>query len=123
MRSIAEAFPNRICGVLRTENAEAGFQACLAALEAGVSTIEITKTVPSCFELIKGLIATTGGKYPIRVGTPLLRLGDGARVPHPAHPDRELAPRGSEWAPYHAQSRPGGVWGSRQCKRRPRGRP
>src|SRR5437868_12705524 len=69
MRSIAEAFPNRICGVLRTENAEAGFQACLAALEAGVSTIEITKTVPSCFELIKGLIATTGGKYPIGVGT------------------------------------------------------
>src|SRR6266576_1276429 len=69
MRSIAEAFPNRICGVLRTENAEAGFQACLAAREAGVSTIEITKTVPSCFELIKGLIATTGGKYPIGVGT------------------------------------------------------
>src|SRR5436189_4050507 len=69
MRSIAEAFPNRICGVLRTENAEAGFQACLAALEAGVSTIEITKTVPSCFELIKGLIATTGGRDSVGVGT------------------------------------------------------
>src|SRR5947207_12691118 len=69
MRSIAEAFPNRICGVLRTDNADAGFQACLTALEAGVSTIEITKTVPSCFELIKGLIATTGGRYPVGVGT------------------------------------------------------
>ena len=69
MRSIAEAFPNRLCGVLRTENAEAGFQACLAAMEAGVQSIEITKTVPSCFELIKGLIATTFGRYPVGVGT------------------------------------------------------
>src|SRR2546430_15700140 len=69
MRSIAEAFPNRVCGVLRTDNADAGCQACLTALEAGVSTIEITKTVPSCFELIKGLIATTGGRYPVGVGT------------------------------------------------------
>ncbi len=69
MRSIAEIFPNRLCGVLRTENAEAGFQACLAAMEAGVQTIEITKTVPSCFELIKGLIGTTFGRYPVGVGT------------------------------------------------------
>src|SRR5947207_15874342 len=69
VRSIPEAFPTRICGVLRTENAEAGFQASLTALEAGIGTIEITKTVPSCFELIKGLVASTGGKYPIGVGT------------------------------------------------------
>ena len=69
MRSIEEVFPNRLCGVLRTENADAGFQACLAAVEGGVHTIEITKTVPSCFELIRGLIATTGGRYPVGVGT------------------------------------------------------
>jgi len=69
VRSIQEAFPNRVCGVLRTENADAGFQACLAAMEGGVRTIEITKTVPSCFEMIRGLIATTGGRYPIGVGT------------------------------------------------------
>ena len=69
MRSIAEVFPNRVCGVLRTENADAGFQACLTAMEGGVRTIEITKTVPSCFEMIKGLIATTGGRYPVGVGT------------------------------------------------------
>jgi 2-dehydro-3-deoxyphosphogluconate aldolase/(4S)-4-hydroxy-2-oxoglutarate aldolase len=55
--------------VLRTEDADAGFQACLAAVEGGVRTIEITKTVPSCFELIRGLIATTGGRYPVGVGT------------------------------------------------------
>jgi 2-dehydro-3-deoxyphosphogluconate aldolase/(4S)-4-hydroxy-2-oxoglutarate aldolase len=69
MRSIAEVFPNHLCGVLRTDNAEVGFQACLSAMEGGVMTIEITKTVPSCFELIKGLIATTGGRYPVGVGT------------------------------------------------------
>jgi len=69
VRSIAEAFPTRVCGVLRTDNAEAGFQACLAALEAGIGSIEITKTVPSCFELIRGLIASTGNRYPVGVGT------------------------------------------------------
>lgn len=69
VRSIAEAFPNRLCGVLRTEDADAGFQACLAAVEAGIQTIEITKTVPHCFELIRGLIASTGGRYPVGVGT------------------------------------------------------
>ncbi len=69
VRSIAEVFPNRLCGVLRTEDADAGFQACLAAVEGGVRTIEITKTVPSCFELIRGLIATTGGRYAVGVGT------------------------------------------------------
>ncbi len=55
--------------MLRTEDSDAGFQACLAALEGGVQTIEITKTVPSCFELIRGLIATTGARFPIGVGT------------------------------------------------------
>jgi 2-dehydro-3-deoxyphosphogluconate aldolase/(4S)-4-hydroxy-2-oxoglutarate aldolase len=69
LRTIAEAFPNRLCGVLRTENAETGFQACLTAMEAGVQTIEVTKTVPHCFEMIKGLIATTGSRYPVGVGT------------------------------------------------------
>jgi len=69
VRSISEVFPNRLCGVLRTENPAAGFQACLTAVEAGIGTIEITKTVPSCFEMIKGLVATTGGRYPIGVGT------------------------------------------------------
>src|SRR6202140_5596 len=69
VRTIDPVFPNRNCGVLRTEDPAAGFQACLAAMEGGVRTIEITKTVPSCFELIRGLIATTGGRYPVGVGT------------------------------------------------------
>ena len=69
VRSIEQVFPNRVCGVLRTQDSDAGFQACLAALEGGVRTIEITKTVPSCFEMIRGLIATTGGRYPVGVGT------------------------------------------------------
>ena len=67
--SIEDAFPNRVCGVMRTQDSDAGFQACLAAMEGGVRTIEITKTVPSCFELIRGLIATTFGRYPVGVGT------------------------------------------------------
>ncbi len=55
--------------MLRTLDSDAGFQACLAAIEGGVRTIEVTKTVPSCFDMIRGLIATTGGRFPIGVGT------------------------------------------------------
>ncbi len=69
MRSILEIFPNGVCGVLRTENSDAGFQACLAAIEGGVRTIEITTTVPSCYEMVRGLIASTHGETPIGVGT------------------------------------------------------
>src|SRR5881398_1659042 len=66
---IEKAFPNRLCGVLRTSDAEAGFQACLAAMEGGIGSIEITTTVPSCYDMIRGLRASTGDSHPIGVGT------------------------------------------------------
>ena len=69
MLTIEQAFPNRICGVLRTQDPDAGFQACLAAVEGGVTSIEITTTVPSCFEMVRGIRATTGARYPVGVGT------------------------------------------------------
>ena len=66
---IEKAFPNRLCGVLRTEDPDLGFQACLAAMEGGIGSIEITTTVPSCYDIIRGLRATTGDRHPIGVGT------------------------------------------------------
>ncbi len=69
MLSIEQAFPNRLCGVLRTNDADAGFQACLAAIEGGIGAIEITTTVPSCYDMVRGLRATTGDRNPIGVGT------------------------------------------------------
>jgi 2-dehydro-3-deoxyphosphogluconate aldolase/(4S)-4-hydroxy-2-oxoglutarate aldolase len=67
--SVEAAFPNRLCGVLRTQDPDSGFQACLAAMEGGIGAIEITTTVPSCYELIRGLRASTGDRHPIGVGT------------------------------------------------------
>ena len=69
MLTIEAAFPNRLCGVLRTQDSDAGFQACLAAVEGGIGSIEITTTVPSCYDMIRGLRASTGGSHPIGVGT------------------------------------------------------
>lgn len=69
MRTIPEIFPNGVCGVLRTDNADVGFQACLAAIQGGIRTIEITTTVPSCYEMVRGLIASTRGTVSIGVGT------------------------------------------------------
>jgi 2-dehydro-3-deoxyphosphogluconate aldolase / (4S)-4-hydroxy-2-oxoglutarate aldolase len=69
VRTIEAIFPNGICGVIRTLDPDAAFQACLAAIEGGVGTIEVTTTVPSCFEMVRGILATTGGGTPIGVGT------------------------------------------------------
>ena len=69
LRSIETVFPNGVCGVLRTEDSDAGFRACLAAIEGGVGTIEVTTTVPSWYDMVRGLVATTMGKTPIGVGT------------------------------------------------------
>jgi 2-dehydro-3-deoxyphosphogluconate aldolase / (4S)-4-hydroxy-2-oxoglutarate aldolase len=69
VRTIPEIFPNGVCGVLRTLDSDVGFQACLAAIQGGVRTIEITTTVPSCYEMVRGLVASTNGTTPIGVGT------------------------------------------------------
>ena len=69
VKSIDRVFPSGLCGVIRCENADTAFQACLAAIEGGIGTVEVTTTVPSWYEIIRGLIGTTLGKIPIGVGT------------------------------------------------------
>jgi 2-dehydro-3-deoxyphosphogluconate aldolase/(4S)-4-hydroxy-2-oxoglutarate aldolase len=69
MLSVEQAFPTGVAGVIRTQDSDVAFHACLAAAEAGIGTLEVTTTVPSCFEVVRGLIASTGGNLPIGVGT------------------------------------------------------
>jgi 2-dehydro-3-deoxyphosphogluconate aldolase / (4S)-4-hydroxy-2-oxoglutarate aldolase len=64
-----EVFPNRVAGVIRTDDPDAAFRACVAALEGGIGTIEVTMTVPSCLDIVRGLVASTGGTLPVGVGT------------------------------------------------------
>jgi len=69
VKSIDRIFPTGLCGVIRTDDADIAFQACLAAIEGGIGTIEVTTTVPSWYEIIRGLMGTTLGKIPVGVGT------------------------------------------------------
>jgi 2-dehydro-3-deoxyphosphogluconate aldolase/(4S)-4-hydroxy-2-oxoglutarate aldolase len=64
-----QIFPKRVTGIIRTDDPEAAFHACVAALEGGIGTIEVTMTVPSCLDIVKGLVASTGGALPVGVGT------------------------------------------------------
>jgi 2-dehydro-3-deoxyphosphogluconate aldolase/(4S)-4-hydroxy-2-oxoglutarate aldolase len=64
-----QAFPNRVVGVIRTDDPEAAFHACVAAMEGGIGTIEVTMTVPSCLDIVRGLVASTGSMFPVGVGT------------------------------------------------------
>lgn len=38
-------------------------------MEGGVGAIEITTTVPSCYDMVRGLRASTGGSHPLGIGT------------------------------------------------------
>jgi 2-dehydro-3-deoxyphosphogluconate aldolase/(4S)-4-hydroxy-2-oxoglutarate aldolase len=67
--TLEEAFPTRVAGVIRTQSSDFAFHACMAAAEAGIGTLEVTTTVPSCFEIVRGLIASTNGTVPVGVGT------------------------------------------------------
>jgi 2-dehydro-3-deoxyphosphogluconate aldolase/(4S)-4-hydroxy-2-oxoglutarate aldolase len=64
-----QAFPNRVAGVIRSDDPEAAFRACVAAMEGGIGTVEVTMTVPSCLDIVRGLVASTGGRFPVGVGT------------------------------------------------------
>jgi 2-dehydro-3-deoxyphosphogluconate aldolase/(4S)-4-hydroxy-2-oxoglutarate aldolase len=67
--TLEEAFPTRVAGVIRSDDPEAAFRACLAAVDGGVATLEVPLTVPSCFDVIRGLIASTLSSVPVGVGT------------------------------------------------------
>jgi 2-dehydro-3-deoxyphosphogluconate aldolase / (4S)-4-hydroxy-2-oxoglutarate aldolase len=66
-----EAFRTRVVGVIRSDDSDAAFRACVAAMEGGIGTIEVTMTVPSCLDIVRGLVASTGGSYTIGVGSVL----------------------------------------------------
>ncbi len=73
-----QLFPNRVAGVIRTDDPDAAFRACVAALEGGIGTIEVSSTVPSCVDIVRGLVASTGSMLPVGIGT----VWDPAIVPH-----------------------------------------
>jgi len=68
MISVEEVFPNRIAGVIRTDDADAAYHACRAAIEGGIGTVEVTTGVPDWVEVVERLVASSPG-VPIGVGT------------------------------------------------------
>jgi 2-dehydro-3-deoxyphosphogluconate aldolase/(4S)-4-hydroxy-2-oxoglutarate aldolase len=61
-------FASRVVGVIESDDPEAAFRACVAALEGGIGTIEVSTSVPSCLDIVRGLVASTGGTLPLGVG-------------------------------------------------------
>lgn len=68
MLSIEKAFPNRVAGVIRSDDGQAAFHACMAAIEGGVGTVEVTTGVPDWQDVVRGLLASAG-HIPVGVGT------------------------------------------------------
>ena len=68
MVGIEQAFPNRIAGVIRTDDGDAAYRACRAAIAGGVGTVEVTTGVPGWAQVVERLVAEGGGT-PIGVGT------------------------------------------------------
>jgi 2-dehydro-3-deoxyphosphogluconate aldolase/(4S)-4-hydroxy-2-oxoglutarate aldolase len=66
--TVEQVFPNRIAGVIRTDDRDAAFRACRAAIEGGVGTVEVTTGVPGWVEVVERLVAASPG-VPVGVGT------------------------------------------------------
>ena len=66
--TVDQAFPNRLVGVVRSTSPETAFKACLAAIEGGIGSVEVTTSVPDCFDIVRGLTASTHD-IPVGVGT------------------------------------------------------
>lgn len=67
MLTIEEAFPSAVAAVMRHDDPEAAYQACLAAARAGIQTLEVTTSVPDHLALIRRLVADAG--VPVGIGT------------------------------------------------------
>lgn len=67
MLTIAEAFPSAVAAVMRHDDPEAAYQACLAAARAGIQTLEVTTSVPDHLGVVRRLVAEAG--VPVGIGT------------------------------------------------------
>jgi 2-dehydro-3-deoxyphosphogluconate aldolase/(4S)-4-hydroxy-2-oxoglutarate aldolase len=60
--------PNRVVGIMQTEDADAAFKSCMAAIDGGIGTIEVSTTIPSCLDIVRGLMGSTLGRVSVGVG-------------------------------------------------------
>lgn len=68
MLDARHVFPNRLAGVIRSQDAETAYRACLAAVQGGIGTVEVTTGVPDWPEVVRRLVAEVGST-PVGVGT------------------------------------------------------
>lgn len=67
MLSIEEAFPSAVAAVIRHDDSEAAYEACLAAVRGGIQTLEVTTSVPDHLGVVRRLVEKAG--VPVGVGT------------------------------------------------------
>lgn len=67
MLEARQIFPNRVAGVIRADLPDLARDACLAALEGGLGTVEVTTSVPDWERVIRELAGATSA--PVGVGT------------------------------------------------------
>jgi 2-dehydro-3-deoxyphosphogluconate aldolase/(4S)-4-hydroxy-2-oxoglutarate aldolase len=67
--SAEQIFPNRVAGVIRAPSYEIARDACLAGLEGGLGTVEVTTSVPNWESAVRELVAASSA--PVGVGTVL----------------------------------------------------
>jgi 2-dehydro-3-deoxyphosphogluconate aldolase/(4S)-4-hydroxy-2-oxoglutarate aldolase len=65
--TVEDAFPNRVAAVMRTDDPDAAYDGCHAAVRGGIRTLEVTTSVPDHLALVRRLSAETG--VPVGVGT------------------------------------------------------
>ena len=67
MLSIEAAFPTAVAAVMRHDDPEAAYEACLAAVRGGIQTLEVTTSVPDHLAVVRRLLASAD--VPVGIGT------------------------------------------------------
>jgi len=67
MLTIEAAFPSAVAAVMRHDDPEAAYEACLAAVRGGIQTIEVTTSVPDHLAVVRRLLESSG--VPVGIGT------------------------------------------------------
>jgi 2-dehydro-3-deoxyphosphogluconate aldolase / (4S)-4-hydroxy-2-oxoglutarate aldolase len=65
--SIEAAFPSAVAAVMRHDDPQAAYEACLAAVRGGVQTLEVTTSVPDHLGVVRRLL--DGAGVPVGIGT------------------------------------------------------
>ncbi|MBO0683475.1 MAG: hypothetical protein J2P45_09990 [Candidatus Dormibacteraeota bacterium] len=75
MVALEERVPDRLVGIIRSEDSEIAFRAAVAAVEGGLGTIQVSVAAAEAFDIARGVSASTGARVGVGSVTDIHTVG------------------------------------------------